>query len=791
MQSNTKKVFHVPQAYKTRQPYANHKKNVSGRRKVAVCIWKGSVIGSVAGLLFIISLSGLSLNTGLGVVADIEICILLAIALMTGTGGISRLLLGGVRALFRLVLYHSSGSARKCAVNRSFYLRRMDLRGISMLLGVVFSIFVIDFATIPWQLAAVFAVVGALSGMFAGVMIALRRNIRVFAMLLLPVIFINAFFAQWLFGPGTDGPLIRESKAAFRTVPLNISNPSEYGSYPVKTLFYGSGTDKRRIEYGEKVDLITNTVDLSDMIDKSCYDPTLPGFEGVQHILRKLFWGFDPSELPLNGRVWAPEGQGPFPLVLIVHGNHSMEEFSDTGYDYLGELLASRGFISVSVDENFLNSSWSGDIDFSTNILSRAVILLQHLEVWEQFTKTPGNPFYGKVDMDNVAIVGHSRGGEAAAVAAYLTQYGRIPSYSHLNMNTDFTIKSVVSIAPCDSSYQPFGVPIALRDINYLLLQGGYDGDVSTMSGIAQYGRISFSGNDYCLKSAVYAYRANHGQFNTVWGKRDSEFPRSFLENIQPMLQREEQQKIAQVYIAGFMEATLHQEHSYIEMFKNQNAIKHWLPDDIYVTRFADSHFQPVENYENVISTVPEEHQTYDRYHHGFQAFEIQDVLLRDRWNSTQQNRALYIRWEVENSAGVTVASVPEYSLELKNWSLAGKLTENSELVFSLANGRDNLEPVDLSIALSDSWGRIASVSLSSFACIQPPLETQLSKSPWIEDFGIRQSTEIVFQTCRIPLKRFIDAVPGFTADQLQKISFVFNRSLKGDIYIDDIGFDI
>ena len=39
------------------------------------------------------------------------------------------------------------------------------------------------------------------------------------------------------------------------------------------------------------------------------------------------------------------EGAGPFPLVLIVHGNHDMAEFSDPGYEYLGELLASRGFI--------------------------------------------------------------------------------------------------------------------------------------------------------------------------------------------------------------------------------------------------------------------------------------------------------------------------------------------------------------------------------------------------------------------------------------------------------------
>ena len=72
-----------------------------------------------------------------------------------------------------------------------------------------------------------------------------------------------------------------------------------------------------------------------------------------------------------------PEGDGPFPLVLIVHGNHLMEQFSDEGYAYLGEMLASRGFIAVSVDENFLNYSFWGNIP-DNDMKVRAWILLKH-----------------------------------------------------------------------------------------------------------------------------------------------------------------------------------------------------------------------------------------------------------------------------------------------------------------------------------------------------------------------------------------------------------------------------
>jgi hypothetical protein len=37
--------------------------------------------------------------------------------------------------------------------------------------------------------------------------------------------------------------------------------------------------------------------------------------------IRKEYWGFDFTKLPVHGRVWYPDGAGPFPLVLIVHGN--------------------------------------------------------------------------------------------------------------------------------------------------------------------------------------------------------------------------------------------------------------------------------------------------------------------------------------------------------------------------------------------------------------------------------------------------------------------------------------
>ena len=127
-------------------------------------------------------------------------------------------------------------------------------------------------------------------------------------------------------------------------------------------------------EYSAGVAIRTKTVDAS---------PFFPDFGGWKAELRKRYWGFGMDHLPLNARVWYPRGGGPFPLVLMVHGNHEMSEFSDPGYAYLGELLASRGFIFVSIDENFLNIGLLHEPPDEQP--ARAWLMLEHLKLWEQW----------------------------------------------------------------------------------------------------------------------------------------------------------------------------------------------------------------------------------------------------------------------------------------------------------------------------------------------------------------------------------------------------------------------
>src|SRR5437763_15159894 len=79
---------------------------------------------------------------------------------------------------------------------------------------------------------------------------------------------------------------------------ITAQNPGEKGSFAVKTMYYGSGTDKRRAEFRDSVAIKTKTVDASPFVT----------VEPPQVKAREKDWGFGMTKAPINGRVWYPEG---------------------------------------------------------------------------------------------------------------------------------------------------------------------------------------------------------------------------------------------------------------------------------------------------------------------------------------------------------------------------------------------------------------------------------------------------------------------------------------------------
>ena len=368
---------------------------------------------------------------------------------------------------------------------------------------------------------------------------------------------------------------------------LDHPNPALPGPHQVLTLYYGSGTDKNRAEYRDSVAIVTQPVDASKLVSL-----------GNTAKSRNDYWGFSPDSFPINARVWYPDDPGPHPLVLVVHGNHNMRDFSDPGYDWLGELLASRGYILASVDMNFINGGIRGEND------GRGWLLLKHLQAWRRFADDPDGPFHGRVDMGNIAVIGHSRGGEAVGHAAAFNRLARYPDDAALEFDFGFDIKAVIAIAPVDGQYLPADQRVPVENVNYLVFHGSHDGDVTSFHGLRQFNRVSFTDGGDWFKSAVYVYRANHGQWNTVWGSHDNG-PRSprILE-LGGLLPAEDQREFGRVFVSSFLDVTLKGDDRYRPLFRDHRVAGGWLPKTMYLTRFTDASFRPLADFEEDIDVT-------------------------------------------------------------------------------------------------------------------------------------------------------------------------------------------
>ena len=614
---------------------------------------------------------------------------------------------------------------------------------------------------------------------------------------------------------GSDDHLVAYQSDPIAVPTLDEPDPSEPGIYPVLTLTYGSGTDTRRPEFGTEAVLRTDTVDATAFVEDN---------KGWRMKLREWYWGFDFEHFPVNGRVWYPDGDGPFPLVLVVHGNHSMEEYSDPGYSWLGELLASRGFICVSVDENFFNGSWGSDLKKEND--GRGWMLLEHLRVWSDWSESTNGPFAGKVDIDRIALIGHSRGGEAAAIAGAFNRLARYPDDATVEFDSGFSIRAIVAIAPSDGQYEPADRPTPLENVSYLAIQGGHDSDVAMFMGARQYRRTRFSDDSDHFKASVWAYRANHGQFNTVWGDDDWGWPDGVIVNRKPLLSGEEQRRFGGVVISAFLEATLNGRDGYRTVFRDLRTAREWLPEDFYITRFQDNDFLMVADFEEDVDVTT---ATLGGAHFdtiGLEVWREEHQSFR-KWGS-KRNGVAVVGWRIPENANEgnaegdpeTVSAASSYTLSLPTGAEADLgLGADSVLVFSIADtgetppeededdrdeeegddqsedadsGDDDEEeeppePIDLTIEVTTVDGTSASLPLSSVRRLVPPLNSRFTKLP-TEGFAYGAAWEVTLQTVEVPLALFSDRVPNFDPSTVTTVSFIFDRTPEGVVIIDDIG---
>ncbi|MBK7535653.1 MAG: MFS transporter [Myxococcales bacterium] len=596
---------------------------------------------------------------------------------------------------------------------------------------------------------------------------------------------------RWLLVPSDAAPA--PANAALRSraaaspaapaAPAALPSPAQRGSWEVKTLTYGAGTDLLREEFGSGATLRTKPVDGSGLLES---------WSGVTGWARTRFWGFDSSKLPLNGRVWFPSGDGPFPLVLMTHGNHTAADFSDVGYRYLGELLASRGYIFVSLDENFLNSMDAelfGGLESENG--ARGWLLLEHLRVWHAWNADRRGPFAGKVDTARIALIGHSRGGEAAAHAAAFNRMAVHPDDGTFALGYGYAIRSVIAIAPTEGQHQPGGTDPRLRDVNYLVLQGSHDSDMSSFQGLNQYDRVGFPGVEDRFKSAIYIHGANHGQFNSTWGRFDAGegLMRRFI-NPAVLLRQDDQQRVAAVYVSAFLDCTLRGVRALRPLFWDWRYGAAWLPSTIYLTQYEDSTMKVVASYEEDADLATGTALGSSLAGHSLSGWREGPVPLR---GAPARNRAATLAWSSPRQG-----EVPSYAISWPAGSVP--LLATSVLSFALADAaedpapddarddeqRDATAALDLSVQLRDRHGHTARLPLSHVSSLQRQLETPALQAAWLHAEPL---SEPILQTFRFSLADFLAVTPQLDLGALVELRLLFDRSRAGAVLLDQVGF--
>ena len=556
-------------------------------------------------------------------------------------------------------------------------------------------------------------------------------------------------------GYGSDSEVFRcvyQQNVQALTSDRDLVNPAAPGNFNYRIVSYGESASVFALS---KPDIDSPTVDLPHFLADYSRN------QGYEH---DAYHKFKSVDLALNAKVWIPSAKEPLPLVLLVHGN------SPPGFDYLGELFASRGHVVVQVDQTYLNDLWGENG-------ARAWILLEHLKLLRKWNAQRDQIFYNRLDMEKIALIGMSRGGEAVALAGAFNQLETIPETDQPT-DFNFNIKSVVALAPMDGQYQHAHGSNILRNTNYLVLQGGHDADVYQFLGSQQWRRTHFDNEKNFLKHSIYIYRGNHVNFNQDmsddfrWGGRK----RFYSKLLKPL----EQEQLTKVFVSAFLEATLAGKKQYIEMLRRPDADQFGLPDDIYITQYMNSDFKVIEDFDDPSEVT----QKVAVEANGKLREMAADIIFeRLRGNVKAPNKMLKMVLDKQHK---TTLRIKLTALDFTMPSEKGLPT----LTFSMArtdSGRDsecqayNLF-TEARLELLVNKELVFSQELGAKYSLPPLLASDFSELE-SDDFRFAP-TQPVLQTYRTPIK----LNKSFSTDSELELVLIFEPSMDMSVVIDDIG---
>ena len=524
----------------------------------------------------------------------------------------------------------------------------------------------------------------------------------------------------------------------------------------------------------------------------------------------KLPASFDPevtTELETEewARVWRPEADGVYPLVIFLHGNHGtcghydqihhVRIDDDTtytydgtcpagyvvtpnhlGYDYLAKDLASRGYVVASINANRGVTAAPGDFDDEGLNLRRGRLVLRHMEYLAQWNANGGAPdtlgfqLTGLLDFKHVGLMGHSRGGEGmrAAVAQYKDAGSPWPARIG-----PVTFEAMFEIGPVDGQTSRI---LDNTGMQWNVLLPGCDGDVGDLEGLKPYDRgLKITNENKPLnKSTFQVFGANHNYYNTQWQTSDASGCSGETALFGPYKGSKQQRTTAHESLIPFFLAHLGDKAKpkKAQMFDPSyplsaklTAITRYARGYSPAPRAADNFI--IDNFDKATGTSSEgaadDHSGLSQYTHG-----------TGSGNNDPTQRAATIAWTTAGGFLQVNAANKNQSVDVTGFPA---LEFRVALRCTGATCTKNADPtgdVDFSVALADPSDNLSSpVILKDVAAVYRPGGSV--------DWG----NQTIPQTVRIPASAFAGADPA----NIRGVRFTFDRTTSASIYLENVRF--
>ncbi|MFF5635975.1 hypothetical protein [Streptomyces sp. NPDC012825] len=275
-------------------------------------------------------------------------------------------------------------------------------------------------------------------------------------------------------------------------------------------------------------------------------DPGTPGpyrTVGGEYVLPSVSLPDFPVPVEMRAVVVGPAGApGRRPVVLFLHGRHATchtpgteeatgewpcpagtrEIPSHRGYLNAQKLLASQGYVTVSVSANGVNGQ-DHSID-DAGAQARSSLVRLHLARWADWAANRSAApaavrRTAPADLSRVLLVGHSRGGEGVNRAALDSLYPPPADRDGHRGPVRWKIRGNVLIGPTIFGQNP------APDVPSTTILPGCDGDVSDLQGQIYLDGTRGTGRGTALHSSVYMVGANHNFFNSEWTPGQAQAP--------------------------------------------------------------------------------------------------------------------------------------------------------------------------------------------------------------------------------------------------------------------------